>query len=88
MTDKRRIEVMLSSTFLDLKKHREAVISAMNGWKLTPLAQEFDASLPDSDLIKASLDKVDAADAFVGLIGSRYGQRCRSAPNATPINCH
>jgi hypothetical protein len=72
---KRRIDVMLSSTFLDLRRHREAVIAAMNGLQFTPLAQEFDAALSDSDLIKASLDKVDKADAYVGLIGSRYGQR-------------
>jgi hypothetical protein len=57
---KRRIDVMLSSTFRDLEQHRAAVIAAMNGLQLTPLAQEFDASLSDSDLIKASLDKVDA----------------------------
>jgi hypothetical protein len=72
---KRRIDVMLSSTFLDLEQHRAAVIAAMNGLQLTPLAQEFDAAISDSDLIKASLDKVDKADAYVGLIGSRYGQR-------------
>src|SRR5882724_6192629 len=77
--DKRRIDAMLSSTFRDLKQHRAAIIAAMNGLQLTPLAQEFDAALSDSDLIKASLDKVEAADVYVGLIGSRYGQRpeCR-----------
>ena len=79
MRDKRRIDAMLSSTFRDLKQHRAAIIAAMNGLQLTPLAQEFDAALSDSDLIKASLDKVEAADVYVGLIGSRYGQRpeCR-----------
>ncbi len=75
MGGKRRIDVMLSSTFFDLVEHREAVLNVMNGLQLTPLAQEFDAALPDSDLIKASLDKVDAADVYIGLIGSRYGQR-------------
>jgi hypothetical protein len=74
MGGKRRIDVVLSSTFRDLVRHREAVIAAMTGLQLTPLAQEFDAALP-SDLIKASLDKVDKADAYVCLIGSRYGQR-------------
>ncbi|HMA73041.1 MAG TPA: DUF4062 domain-containing protein [Xanthobacteraceae bacterium] len=75
MGAKRRIDVMLSSTFRDLEQHREAVIAAMNGLQLTPLAQEFDAALPVSELIKASLDKIEAADVHVGLIGSRYGQR-------------
>ena len=42
----------------DLVRHREAVIAAMNGLQLTPLAQEFDAALSDSDLIKASLARV------------------------------
>jgi hypothetical protein len=75
---KRRIDVMLSSTFIDLEQHRNAVIAAMNGLQLSPLAQEFDAS-SDSDLIKSSLEKVDTADVYVGLIGARYGQRpeCR-----------
>ena len=75
MEAKHRIDAMLSSTFRDLKQHRAAVIAAMNGLQLTPLAQEFDAALSDSDLIKASLNKVEAADVYVGLIGSRYGQR-------------
>lgn len=74
MGDKRRIDVMLSSTFFDLEEHRAAVIAAMNEQRFVPLAMELDAALAGSDLIKASLDKVDAADAYIGLIGSRYGQ--------------
>ncbi|MFM9939780.1 MAG: DUF4062 domain-containing protein [Hyphomicrobiaceae bacterium] len=65
---------MLSSTFRDLKQHRLAVIAAMNGEQMIPLAQEFDGALP-ADLIKSSLDKVEQADVYVGMIASRYGQR-------------
>ncbi len=85
MTEKRRIDVMLSSTFKDLVEHRNAVKQAMIGLMLHPLSQEEDAGKPDSDLIKASLDKVDAADAYVGIIGSRYGQR-PICPTRNPNN--
>lgn len=74
MDAKRRIDVMLSSTFIDLVEHRETVIASMNGLLLTPLAQEFDAAT-DSDLIKESLERVERADVYVGIIGLRYGQR-------------
>lgn len=84
MGEKRRIDVMLSSTFRDLVEHRKAVIDAMTGELLTPRAQEFDSALADSDLIKSSLDKVDTADAYVGLIGSRYGQR-PICPDRNPL---
>lgn len=85
MGEKRRIDVMLSSTFLDLEEHRAAVLEAMNGHLLQPLAQEFDAALPGADLIKASLDKIDSADAYVCIIGSRYGQR-PVCPERNPLN--
>ena len=74
MAEKRRIDAMLSSTIRELEQHRDAVISAMHGLRLTPIAQEFDAPT-DSDLNRASLDKVEEADVYVGLIGLRYGQR-------------
>ena len=79
MGAKRRIDVMLSSTFLDLVEHREAVIAAMNGLQLTPLAQEFDAAT-DSDLIKESLDRVDRADVYAYLSGV-YGHLAAVVPS-------
>jgi len=74
MGSDRSYRVMLSSTFRDLKQHRAAVIAAATGEQMIPLAQEFDGALP-ADLIKASLDKVQEADVYVGMIASRYGQR-------------
>jgi tetratricopeptide (TPR) repeat protein len=65
---------MLSSTYKELAEHREAVRKAMLGQRLIPVAMEDDAVLPDKDLISASLSKVDESDAYVGLIGYRYGQ--------------
>jgi tetratricopeptide (TPR) repeat protein len=65
--------VMLSSTYKELEKHREAVREAMLGQRLMPIAMEDDAALP-IDLIDASLAKVEESDAYVGLISYRYGQ--------------
>jgi hypothetical protein len=66
--------VMLSSTYKELAEDRRAVNDAMVGQRLLPIGMEFDAALPDKDLIAASLEKVNEADAYVGLIGYRYGQ--------------
>jgi hypothetical protein len=66
--------VMLSSTFRDLEKHRDVVLGAMPSYGMLPAAMEFDAALPAEDLISASLKKVEQSDAYVGIIGYRYGQ--------------
>ena len=66
--------VMLSSTFHDLETHRDAVLSSIPSYDLLPLAMEYDAALPADDLISASLRKVEQSDAYVGIIGCRYGQ--------------
>ena len=66
-------DVMISSTYLELKAHRGAVIDAAIAQNMFPLAMESDAALPQ-DLIDASLAKVDIADAYIGLISYRYGQ--------------
>lgn len=70
--------VMLSGTYVELKEHRRAVSDAMIGQDLLPIAMDFDSALPEKDLIDASLAKVDAADAYVGLISYRYGQMPKS----------
>jgi hypothetical protein len=67
--------VMVSSTYTELADHRKAVREAMPGLRLLPVAMEYDAALPDADLIDASLSKVNGSDAYVGLISYRYGQR-------------
>ena len=65
---------MLSSTYRELVEHRRAVNEALVARGMLPLAMDFDAALPGHDLISASLSKVDAADAYVGMISYRYGQ--------------
>jgi tetratricopeptide (TPR) repeat protein len=75
MEKKTTYSVMVSGTYTELIKHRQAVMDAMLGQRLLPVAMDYDAALPDQDLIDASLAKVDDAHAYVGLIGYRYGQR-------------
>ncbi|MBL8546204.1 MAG: DUF4062 domain-containing protein [Hyphomonadaceae bacterium] len=66
--------VMLSSTYKELVKHRDAIRQAMQTQELFPVAMENDAALPGHDEISASLAKVEEADGYVGLISYRYGQ--------------
>jgi len=65
---------MVSSTYKELIEQRRVVREEMPNFRLLPIAMEDDAALPDQDLIDASLAKVEEADAYVGLIGYRYGQ--------------
>lgn len=38
--------VMISSTFADLKRHREVLIKVIDGHELKPVAMEFDSAIP------------------------------------------
>lgn len=67
-------KVMISSTYKELEKHRDAVSEAALGQWLFPIDMGNDSADPRHDLISASLAKVEAADAYVGLISYRYGQ--------------
>jgi len=66
--------VMISSTFTDLKEHRAALIAALDGQDLKPVAMENDSALPDVDVIGSSLRMVQDASAYVGVISRKYGQ--------------
>ena len=56
--------VMLSSTFLELEEHREAVIDAILRADLYPEAMEHDSAKADKGLIDASLHKVENSGAL------------------------
>ena len=45
-TDKRRIDVMISSTTKDLAEHRKQAADAVQRLKFTPLAMEYDEAMP------------------------------------------
>jgi hypothetical protein len=65
--------VMVSSTFADFERHREALIGAISGQGLHPIAMEQDSALPGGTVIDSSLRKVSDGAAYVGIIGARYG---------------
>ena len=67
------VGVMVSSTFEDFRQHREALIGAISGQGLHPIAMEYDSALPAGTVIDSSLQKVRDAAAYVGIIGARYG---------------
>ena len=47
--------VMVSSTFTDFERHREALIAAVSGQALHPIAMEQDSALPGETVIESSL---------------------------------
>jgi hypothetical protein len=65
--------VMLSSTFSDLERHREALINAVESQDLHAVAMENDSAKP-VDIIDSSLRMVRDTSAYIGVIGRRYGQ--------------
>jgi Domain of unknown function (DUF4062) len=75
MRPKRRVDVMLSSTFFDLEDKRLQVRDLMGRHEFYDVVMEKDASLPTLDKIASSLRKVDRAEAYVCVIGYRYGTR-------------
>jgi hypothetical protein len=65
---------MLSSSFIDLEDKREEIIELMGPFDLHAVTMERDAAL-SVDKRTSSLQKVDTADAYLGIIGYRYGTR-------------
>ncbi len=67
-----RINVMISSTVLDLPEHRKEIIDACLRQGMLPLVQE---QLPASaeGVVSASLKLVDSAEIYIALLGHRYG---------------
>ena len=70
--------VMISSTFTDLKTHREAIARAISRSGFKTVQMEDDTARTDADLIDASLQMVRDSAAYAVLIGRKYGQvpRC------------
>ncbi|MBE2270497.1 MAG: DUF4062 domain-containing protein, partial [Anaerolinea sp.] len=66
------IDVMISSTSIDLPEHRKQAMDAILRSKMYPIAMEH-LTAEDSDALTTSLDMVDNAEVYVGIIGMRYG---------------
>ena len=67
-------QVMVSSTFTDLKEHRDALIGALIEHGLHPNAIEFESAKPAGDVIDSSLQMVRDSAVYVVLISQKYGQ--------------
>jgi uncharacterized protein DUF4062/tetratricopeptide repeat protein len=75
--------VYVSSTIIDLKQERQAVVDWLRGAR----HQAVDSYLPDSDTVRDScLDDVGSCDLYVLILGHRYGfQPADGNPEALSI---
>ena len=66
------MKAFLSSTFMDLKKHRAAVADAIEGLGIELSRMETFGARPDEPR-HACLDEIDGTDLFIGIYAHRYG---------------
>jgi nucleoside phosphorylase len=66
--------IMLSSTFTDLKEHRQKAIEAIQKFGYPANVLEYGGAAADADVIRSSLNMVRDSAAYIGVIGLRYGQ--------------
>ncbi len=66
--------VMVSSTFKDLKEHREALISIVTGGDFKAVVMENDSAKSDFDVVESSLQMVRDSAVYVLIIAKKYGQ--------------
>ena len=71
-SSKSRPRVFISSTVLDLREHRAAVVDACLRVGVGPLIME-DSAAADSDPLARSRALLDQADIYVGILTFRYG---------------
>ncbi len=66
--------IMLSSTFTDLKEHRQRAIEVIQKLGYMPRVMEFSGAQAEADVIDTSLRMVRDAAAYDGVISLKYGQ--------------
>ncbi len=66
-------DVMVSSTYIDLTTHRAIVCEALLRVGFFPVGMEYDSAKAGKDIIASSMDMVKGAQAYICLIGHRYG---------------
>lgn len=64
---------MVSSTYSDLVEHRKEALDAIHRLGFYDIGMEYDASKSGKDIIDSSMDMVNKAHAYVGLLSHRYG---------------
>ncbi len=67
-------QVMVSSTFLDLKDHRAAMIQAIRDHKLHANVMEHHGAKPGHDVVDSSLQMVRDSAAYILVISLKHGQ--------------
>jgi hypothetical protein len=65
--------VMVSSTYSDLTEHRNAAFDALHRLGFFAIGMEFDSSKSGKDVIDSSMDMVNKAVAYIGIVSHRYG---------------
>jgi hypothetical protein len=78
MSTGRIFRVMLSGTFIDLEDKCREVILLMGSHDLHEVAMDNHAAKPTVGTNALPRQMVDAADAYIGIIGYRYGGRVPS----------
>lgn len=76
---------MVSSTFTDLKEHRQKVISAIEGLGYKAVVMEHSGA-QSGDVITVSKEMVADCAAYVLLISHKYGQTPRDASNPDALS--
>ena len=77
-----RATIFLSSTWADLKTHREMVLFTLAKLRRWVEAMEYFGALPGEPLDEC-LDAVRKADTYVAIIGTRYGSKDRHGVSIT-----
>lgn len=77
--------VMISSTFSDLGRHREALMSMLTDHGFFPVAMENEPGGLREDVIDASLRMVREGEAYIVIISHSYGQ-IPACPQRNPAN--
>lgn len=68
-----RINVFLSSTYIDLKLERERINSVVKRLKWPHVHWMENETSQDEPIAKRSLEMIDDSQVYIGIIGSRYG---------------
>lgn len=66
-------DVMISSTYADLREHREAVDDALHRLGFFAIGMEYDSAKAGKDVIASSMEMVTRAQAYIGILSHRYG---------------
>ncbi len=67
------IKVVISSSVINLPKHRQAAIDGVWRGDMRPVAMERDRLSLDRSPLKYSLELVDSARVYLGIFANRYG---------------